>query len=291
MNRELLSEALGEIEEGFIAEAYRPVPENASGSSERIVPMKKKRIITFSLAAALLLALGVTAYASDLASAIADVARSLSSRTPDEEMREERPETAEYLDGWNSRMDEWIEMGENADKTTQSAALEDGTTITLTENFYDGERLALSYALNAEGPRIDYGFGPDHESFAHLNESEGLIWYQELSEEQVLEIMSKLKLTGKVGFVIRTVDVGDHVTLTDGTDIGPFIGGELDGNTVLVPQDGLPDAAKGRDRLDITFYVKTYEAYIWLEGEKIYSYYPVVQGVPVTFEILNNKDK
>ena len=63
MNRELLSKALCQIDESFIAEAYRPVPEASSGSPERIVPMKKKRIITFALAAALLLALGVTAYA------------------------------------------------------------------------------------------------------------------------------------------------------------------------------------------------------------------------------------
>ena len=55
MNRELLSKALCEIDESFIAEAYRPVPEAASSSSERIVPMKKKRIITFALAAVLIL--------------------------------------------------------------------------------------------------------------------------------------------------------------------------------------------------------------------------------------------
>ena len=66
MNRELISKALCQIDESFIAEAYRPVTEAASGSSERIVPMKKKRIITFALAAALLLALGVTAYAINL---------------------------------------------------------------------------------------------------------------------------------------------------------------------------------------------------------------------------------
>ena len=30
------------------------------------------------------------------------------------------------------------------------------------------------------------------------------------------------------------------------------------------------------------------EAYIWLEGDKIYSYFPIVEGVPVTFEIINN---
>lgn len=63
MNRELLSKALCEIDESFIAEAYRPVPEAASGSPERIVHMKKKRIITFALVAALILALGTVAYA------------------------------------------------------------------------------------------------------------------------------------------------------------------------------------------------------------------------------------
>ena len=66
MNRELLSKAVGEIDEAFVAEAYRPVPEAASGSSERIVSMKKKRIFTLALAAALVLALGAAAYATGL---------------------------------------------------------------------------------------------------------------------------------------------------------------------------------------------------------------------------------
>ena len=66
MNRELLSKAVGEIDEAFVAEAYRPVPEAASGSSERIVSMKKKRIFTLALAAALILALGAAAYATGL---------------------------------------------------------------------------------------------------------------------------------------------------------------------------------------------------------------------------------
>ena len=63
MNRELLSKAVGNIDDRFIAEARFSVPEDASGTSERIVHMKKKRIITFALAAALILALGTAAYA------------------------------------------------------------------------------------------------------------------------------------------------------------------------------------------------------------------------------------
>lgn len=66
MNRELLSKALCEIDERYIAEAYRPVTEATSGSQGRIVHMSKKRIITFALAAALILALGIVAYAANL---------------------------------------------------------------------------------------------------------------------------------------------------------------------------------------------------------------------------------
>lgn len=64
MKRELLSKAFGEMDESFIMEAYRPVPEDASSASERIVHMKKKRVITIALAAALALALGITAFAA-----------------------------------------------------------------------------------------------------------------------------------------------------------------------------------------------------------------------------------
>lgn len=63
MNRELLSKAVGNIDDRFIAEARFSIPEDASGASERIVHMKKKRIISLALAAALILALGTAAYA------------------------------------------------------------------------------------------------------------------------------------------------------------------------------------------------------------------------------------
>ena len=190
MTRKQLSRVFCNLDERQIAEAYQFDPDLCGRSPERIVHMKKKRIITFALAAALILSLGIVAYATGFVSAITELARSFYKPVPDEEMRNERPEAAEYNENWNSQMDEWIEIGENSDKTTQSAELEDGTTITLTENFYDGERLALSYMLNREKPTVDYSFGPDHEYFERLSESEGLCWYQDLSETQYLEIMA-----------------------------------------------------------------------------------------------------
>lgn len=63
MKRELLSKAFGDIDERFILEAYRGDPGAAASPPERIVHMKKKRLFTLALAAVLVLALGITAYA------------------------------------------------------------------------------------------------------------------------------------------------------------------------------------------------------------------------------------
>ncbi len=62
MNREDVFQAMTEIDDRYISEALRYSPGNASSASERIIHMKK-RIITLALAAALMLALGISAYA------------------------------------------------------------------------------------------------------------------------------------------------------------------------------------------------------------------------------------
>lgn len=63
MNREKAFALLSELDGLFIAEAVSYTPENVSGTSERKKKMKVKRIITVALAAVLVVALGVTAYA------------------------------------------------------------------------------------------------------------------------------------------------------------------------------------------------------------------------------------
>ena len=62
MNREEAFQALSELDDRYIAEAARYAPGEASGSPERTVYMKKKRMITLALAAALILSLGMVAY-------------------------------------------------------------------------------------------------------------------------------------------------------------------------------------------------------------------------------------
>ena len=64
MNRDLLSKAVGGIDDRYIAEALASVPDAASEPSERIGHMKIKRIVTLALAAVLLLSLGIVAHAA-----------------------------------------------------------------------------------------------------------------------------------------------------------------------------------------------------------------------------------
>ncbi len=64
MKRETISAALGGLDDRFISEAALYSPGTMQEGPERIVPMKKKRLVSIALAAALLLALGITAYAA-----------------------------------------------------------------------------------------------------------------------------------------------------------------------------------------------------------------------------------
>ena len=64
MKRETITRMLNGLDDRYISEAEAFLPEAIQESPERIVHMKKKRIVTFALAAALVLALGVAAYAA-----------------------------------------------------------------------------------------------------------------------------------------------------------------------------------------------------------------------------------
>ena len=63
MKREQLSELIGNLDDRQIAEAYQFDPALCGRSPERIGRMKIKRIVTFALAAVLILALGATGFA------------------------------------------------------------------------------------------------------------------------------------------------------------------------------------------------------------------------------------
>ena len=63
MKQELVSQAFGNIDEALIAEAYRPVNRNTLASPAMPAHIQKKPIILFPFAAALIIVIGITAYA------------------------------------------------------------------------------------------------------------------------------------------------------------------------------------------------------------------------------------
>ena len=64
MKRELISQALNMLDDRHISDTASFDPGTIQETPERIVHMGKKRIITFALAAALIISLGVAAYAA-----------------------------------------------------------------------------------------------------------------------------------------------------------------------------------------------------------------------------------
>ena len=67
MNGEKVFQAITDLEDRYVEEAICYAPGNAAGAPGRTVHMKKKRIISLALAAALLLALGAVSYAANAA--------------------------------------------------------------------------------------------------------------------------------------------------------------------------------------------------------------------------------
>ena len=63
MNREEAFELMSELDDSLIAESIRYAPRDAVKASERIVHMKKRRLLSIALAAALVLTLGAVAFA------------------------------------------------------------------------------------------------------------------------------------------------------------------------------------------------------------------------------------
>ena len=63
MKREIITQALNSLDDRHITDTAAFSPGVIQSSPERIVYMKRKRIITFALAAVLMLALGISAYA------------------------------------------------------------------------------------------------------------------------------------------------------------------------------------------------------------------------------------
>ncbi|MBQ7736518.1 MAG: DUF4179 domain-containing protein [Oscillospiraceae bacterium] len=272
MNRQLISVALGDIDDEHITAALRYRPE-INDQIQKHHPAK--RILVISLAAVMLLAFAITAYAAGwFRSFFAAVNEEYS--VPD-------PEKYEHAG----------ELSNKAPATVDVKTLPD-VKFTLSESFYDGEDLLLAYSLESMQYPVQFGFGPEDDGFDQL----WLVgrWYidaqleKKVAESDFNRICEELRGKETTGFIVREAYLGDHIRLTDGTDLGPMLNiYTIDGNMILECQDGLPDAAKNRDQLELVFTVRECLHYYYKDGETLYRNTLNLGEAPVTVTIPNNK--
>ena len=242
---------------------------------ENAAPLRKpfRRIISVAIAVCLVLALGITAYATGLAQSIIAQIRY---GTPDKE-RDALLQKA----------------GELSNKEPETVTLTElvGNAITLDESYYDGENLMLVYTLDALKSPVEFGYGPGDEHFDELwTAGEGYVLAfqeEEFNPEDFQKVLQIQHGTEATGFIHRYISIGDHIRLADGTDLGPMFGTPTDGKILLQNQNELPEVARNQDALELTLYVKEYIMYYYTDGSLEYSYSPVVEGEPVTFTIPN----
>ena len=256
MNREQLTEAVGNLADRHITATAQYDPRGVSGGPERIIPMKTRTIrkpLLVAAVVALLLALGVSAYAAGW---LAPIFHKMQGITPDPE-RKALYEAAEQA----------VNDREQTPETVTLPAF-DNSKITLSERYYDGKALLLGVNLEEVVPDLTVGYTPDEAMLAKINNvaffhdvkgnddldvllSEGmerslyeeylehrsdyakeydlrnlsaitLDWMlkEKLSDEEYEAAWKLLRETGHLCVVDSEVYIGDHILLDDGTDIG-----------------------------------------------------------------------
>ena len=257
MNREQIAEAVGNLADRHITATAQYDPRGVSGGPERIIPMKThviRKPLLIAAVVALLLALGVSAYAAGW---LAPIFHKMQGMTPDTEQK------ALYKAAEQAVIDQ--------EQTPKAVTLPtfDNSKITLSERYYDGKALLL-LGVNLEEvvPGMTVGYTPDDALLAKIKNvaffydvngnddldvlvSEGMArslseeyldrrtdyakeydlrnlsaitvdWMlkEKLSAEEYEAAWKLLRETGHLCVVDSEVYIGDHILLDDGTDIG-----------------------------------------------------------------------
>ena len=216
MNRELLSQALSGIDERHIASAARFDPKGIYASPERQEDMfekvyarrKTRQIIALAAAAAIILALGITAYAAGwIPSIFGDAAKKYDNM---EEMeRVERMKAAA----------EAVAEDTPTPETAEIPAM-DGSSLTLLESYYDGSGLLLGVDLNAIVPAPVIGYAPDAElleairqpnqrAFVYISGEDDIAVLRQSLEESDLSEEDYAAMTAQLDAQERLIATGD----------------------------------------------------------------------------------
>ena len=296
MNRKLLSKAISGIAEKYVAECESYTPEHSGGIT--------RKILTLVLAACLILGLSAAAYATGiLPSWITGWVQSIFLEAPTDELRQSRPDYAQWLDEqWETRA-ALEEMGEKAQPANEEKTPEglDGGSITLLESCYDGVKFSMACRFAPPQRPMTFAISLDDPQFAELKEPQpdcsasGADWKAYVrGQADFGQIQQRLEAEGHVGFTTYDFFVSDHV-LVNGEDPG-FSHTEPEDNdgifyvdpyytSVFGPE--LPESCRNLDHIEVTFTVRCCETHYWLDGDTLRWMNGARMDYPVSFTLDN----
>ena len=291
----ILNEIDSDLVEECVAREYRGPSEGNH--------MKKnhsRRLAAIILAACLVFALGITAYATGaIQSLIGKFWSSFQYETPDDKLRQERPDYASWLDEQIEIRNMMLSVGEKAEQTRQDYPIPgtNGGGISLLEYYYDGEKIALACQFHRPETQVDFSFSA--ENYPNLPfqsvDADGYPSYLSLvkNPEELDKIQEKLQKDGSVSFLVSDCWLSDHVYAND-ADLGPCHG-DPDENGIFtidpivmgMGEVVLPEDCQNREEITVTMTYRVAAYAFKLEGDAIQYTRIGLTDYPISFTIPN----
>ena len=234
MSRNQIIDVLNKLDPALVEECaeYR-LPSERNGMKK----LNKRRMTAMILAACLVVALAVTAYATGaIQSLIGKYWSQYSYTTPDDALREERPDYAAWLDEQRETQTMMLAVGEKAVQTRVDYPIPGltGAGVTLLEYYYDGEKIALACQFHAPEQPVDFDFDPSaypNLPFEALKPGGYPDYRSMVKDETSLQaIEERLQKQGRVSFLVYESHMSDGV-YAEGENLAPC--GDLDENGIF----------------------------------------------------------
>ena len=297
MSHEKTIMILNEIDSALLEECVRRELQSTP-ERKRMKKHHSRRLGVLIAAACLVFALGITAYATGaIQSLIGKFWSSFQYETPDDKLRQERPDYASWLDEQIEIRNRMLDMGEKAVQTREDYPIPgtNGGGISLLEYYYDGEKIALACQFHRPETQVDFSFSAENYPklpFQSVEASEYPSYLSLVKNPEELEIIQeKLQKDGSVSFLVSDCWLSDHVYAND-SDLGPCHG-DPDENGVFtidpivmgMGEVELPQSCQNQKEITVTMTYRVATYAFKLEGDAI-QYTPIGRtDYPISFTI------
>ena len=303
MSRENISKILSGIDPSFVEECTKqPSERNGMKHSTR-------RIAAIVIAACLLFALAITAYATGaLRSILGNFWGSYGDalQDPQEQRALGREDYADWLEGEHQMVDKMLDIAGKTTPQNTFVPIEPGSKagITLLESYYDGEKIAMGcqfQRMNLQAP-IQFDIDLNDPAYAEMGEMQPREDFTEFleygdncitAEEDRKEIAARLKRDGKVTFVAWGSWLRDHV-YANGEDLGCCHGDiDLEGYFTVDPmvmgigEVELPASCRNLPEVTVTLNYCVQRVVYLLEGNTLRCAELPIQRYPVNIIVKN----